>query len=392
MGSGTITLFHVRGIRIGVDYSWFVVLFLIIFWLSGFYRDVLGAGDDSLTPYVLAVASALLFFASILLHELGHAFVAIRNGIGIQGITLWMFGGIARMERDTDSPGTEFKVAIGGPVVTALIVVVCAAAGLLLASPDEFRDAALSESGTNTSGAAAVIAWLGSINLLVLLFNLIPAFPLDGGRIARAIAWKVTGERSRATRFAATLGRGFGYLLMALGLFIVLRGDLIGGLWLGVVGFILNGAARGAIVQSHVEGRLDGLSVGDVMDREPVAIPERLTIEQALDEFFLRYRYPWFPVIDGSSRFIGLLDHGTAEGVDPAERASRTVADVLARDEGSLTIRDNAPLETVLGNEALRRLGALIAIDGEGRLSGVITVDAVGRALRDPATGSTAAL
>ena len=105
MGSGNITLFHVRGIRIGVDYSWFLVLFLIILWLSGSYRDTLNAGDEAIEPYLLAVASALLFFGSILLHELGHAFVAIRNGIGISGITLWMFGGVARLERDTDTPG-----------------------------------------------------------------------------------------------------------------------------------------------------------------------------------------------------------------------------------------------------------------------------------------------
>ncbi len=385
MGSGNITLFHVRGIRIGVDYSWFLVLFLIIFWLSGFYRDALGTSDDATGPYVLAVISALLFFGSILLHELGHAFVAIRNGIGIQGITLWMFGGIARMARDTDTPGKEFKVAIGGPVVTLLIVVACTALGLALAGPDEFRDAALTESGTRTSGAAAVIAWLASINLLVLVFNLVPAFPLDGGRIARAIAWRVTGDRGKATRFAATLGRGFAYILIGLGILLVFQGDAISGLWLAVVGFILNGAARGAIVQSKVEGQLGGLSVGDVMDREPVAIPEDASVARALDEFFLRYRYPWFPVIDGSSRFIGLLDHGTVDGVDPAERASKTVGQILARDEGALTVPDDAPLETVLGNDALRRLGALMAIDGEGRLSGVITVDAVGRALRTPA-------
>jgi Zn-dependent protease len=385
VGSGNITLFHVRGIRIGVDYSWFLVLFLIIFWLSGFYRDAIGASDDSIEPYLLAVISALLFFGSILLHELGHAFVAIRNGIGIQGITLWMFGGIARMARDTDTPGKEFKVAIGGPVVTLLIVVLCTALGLALAGPDEFRDAALTESGTRTSGAAAVIAWLGSINLLVLVFNLVPAFPLDGGRIARAIAWRVTGDRGRATRFAATLGRGFAYLLIALGIFLVFQGDALSGIWLAVVGFILNGAARGAILQSRVEGQLGGLSVGDVMDREPVAIPEDASVERALDEFFLRYRYPWFPVIDGSSRFIGLLDQGTVDAVDPAERSSKTVGEILARDEGALTVSDDAPLETVLGNDALRRLGALVAIDGDGRLSGVITVDAVGRALRPPA-------
>lgn len=385
MGSGNITLLHVRGIRIGVDYSWFLVLFLIIFWLSSFYRDALGAGDEAISPYLLALVSALLFFASILLHELGHAFVAIRNGIGISGITLWMFGGIALMERDTDTPGKEFKVAIGGPVVTLAIVAVCTGLGMVLAGPDDFRDAALTESGTRTSGAAAVIAWLGSINLLVLLFNLVPAFPLDGGRIARAIAWRVSGDRGKATRFAATLGRGFAFVLIAFGAYLVLRGDIVSGLWLAVLGFILNGAARGAISQSQVGEQLEGLSVGDVMDREPVAIPEGLTVERALDEFFLRYRYPWFPVVDASSRFVGLLDAGAVEGVDADAQPTTTVDEILARDEGSLTVRDDAPLESVLGNDALRRLGALMAIDSSGRLSGVVTTEAVGRVLREPA-------
>ena len=384
MPVGGITLFHVRGIRIGVDYSWFLVLFLIIIWLSSFYRDVLGIGDDT-QAYLLALASALLFFASILLHELGHAFVALRHGIGISGITLWMFGGVAQLERDSDSPGTEFKVAIAGPAVTAVIVVVCAGIGVLLAGPGEFREAALTEEGTDTSAIAALIAWLGSINLLVLIFNLVPAFPLDGGRIARAIAWRVTGNRSGATRFAATLGRGFAYLLIAVGLFLAFQGDVIGGIWLAVIGFILNGSARAAIAQSEVTSRIENVSVGDVMDREPVAIPEALSVERALDEYFHRYRWPWFPVVDENQRFVGLLDSGTAEAVPAVERATSTVGEVLARDSGSITVREDAPLETLLGNEALRRLGALVATDADGRLRGVVTVDQIGRALQDPA-------
>jgi Zn-dependent protease len=390
MPAGAITLFNLRGIRIGVDYSWFLVLFLIIFSLSGFYRDVLGAADDALEPYLLALASALLFFGSILLHELGHAFVAIRRGIGIDGITLWMFGGVARLQRDSDSPGTEFKIAVAGPLVTLAIVVVCVLAGMALSGADEFRDAAVYDDATGASGLAAMISWLASINLLVLIFNLVPAFPLDGGRIARAIAWWRTGDRSRATRFAATLGRGFGYILIGGGAYLFIMGDIVSGLWLALVGFILNGAARGAVAQLAITDRIEGVSVGDVMDRQPVAIPERFSVERALDDFFLRYRYPWFPVIDGEARFIGLLDRDTAEEVPAVERSATTVADILARDEGSLTVADDAPLETVLGNEALRRLGALMAIDREGRLSGVVTVDAVGRALRSPTESSPA--
>jgi Zn-dependent protease len=387
MPAGAITLFHVRGIRIGVDYSWFVVLFLIIIYLSSAYQDVLAPGTSDGTSYALAVVSALLFFGSILLHELGHAVVAMRHGIGISGITLWMFGGVARLDRDSDSPGTEFKIAIAGPAVTAMIVLVCAGAGVLVAGAREFSDAARAEAAADTSAIAALIAWLGSINLLVLIFNLIPAYPLDGGRVARAIAWWRTGNRASATRFAATLGRGFAYLLIAVGLgyFMVYLGDVIGGLWLAVIGFILNGAARGAIAQVELTSRIENVSVGDVMDREPVAIPDEATVERALDEFFLRYGWPWFPVVDASQRFIGLLDRATVERVPAVERAGSTVGEILARDSGGLTVQEDAPLETVLGNEALRRLGALVATDAEGRLRGVLTVDQIGRALRDPA-------
>src|SRR5207342_3569639 len=242
---GGVTLFRVRGIRIAVDYSWFVVLFLIIFWLTGFYRDVLNSPSGDSAPYLLAVASAVLFFGSILLHELGHAFVARRHNIGVSAITLWLFGGFARLEKDSDTPATEFKIAIAGPLVTAAIVAACAGAGLLLAGGHELGNAALARTDTQTSGIAALIGWVGGINLFVLVFNLVPAFPLDGGRITRAIAWWRTGSRNSGTRFAATLGQGFGLLLIAFGLgyFLAYQGDLVGGIWLAFLGFILRGAA-----------------------------------------------------------------------------------------------------------------------------------------------------
>jgi Zn-dependent protease len=391
MAAPGVTLFRVRGIRIAVDFSWFVVLFLIIFWLSGFYRDVLNAQDGDSAPYVLAVASAALFFASILLHELGHAVVAMRNGIAVSSITLWMFGGVARLERDSDTPGTEFKIAIAGPLVTAGIVAVCSVLGLALAGGDEVRHAALTQQDTQTSGVVAMVVWLGSINLLVLIFNLVPAFPLDGGRIARAIAWWRTGSRTTGTRFAATLGEWFGlFLILAgLGYFLVYLGDVLGGIWLAFVGFILRGAARSAIAQTEITSRIEGVSVADVMDPEPVAIPEEVSIEQALDEYFLRYRSSWFPVVDATQRVVGLVDRPTADNVPAVERTSASVRDVVAHDGGSLTVSEDAPLESVLGNESLRRLGALIATDAEGHLSGVLTIDAIGRALR-PQSGAPA--
>jgi Zn-dependent protease len=390
MPAGGVTLFRVRGIRVAVDYSWFVVLFLIIFWLSGSYRDELDLPQGDSEPYFLAVASALLFFGSILLHELGHAFVARRHAIGVAGITLWMFGGFARLEKDSDTPGTEFKIAIAGPLVTAAIVLACVGAGLLVAGADEFRDAVLARDNATGSGVAAVLAWLSVINAIVLVFNLVPAFPLDGGRITRAIAWWRTGSRTSGTRFAATLGEWFGlFLILAgIGYFLVYLGDFIGGVWLAFVGFILRGAAKAAIAQTEVTSRIEGISVADVMDRDPVAIPEQASIEQALDEYFLRYRSPWFPVVDATQRFIGLVDRGAADKVPATERTSTVVSDVLAHDSGSLTVREDEPLESVLGNEALRRLGALIATDAFGHVRGVLTIDAIGKALRPTAPGS----
>ncbi len=389
---GAMTLFKVRGIRIGVDYSWFFVLFLIIWILSGFYRDLLDASSGDAVPYFLALVSALAFFASILLHELGHAFVAIRRGIGISDITLWMFGGVARMTKDSDSPGTEFKVAIAGPLVTLVIAIACFAVGMAAAGSDEFWKAMRVERGAETSGILAVVAWLASINALVLAFNLIPAFPLDGGRIARAIAWRVTGDRNRATRGAARLGQAFSYLFIGIGILMFIEGDVIGGIWLALIGFILGQSARGAVAQTEFSSRIEGIRVADVMDNDPVAIPEDASVERALDEYFLRYRWPWFPVVDAAQRFLGLIERGAADAVPEVSRSSSRVRDVFEVDSTeTLRVRDDAPLESLLGNDALRRLGALMAVDSDGRLRGVVTADQVGRALRSAIGGAPGA-
>lgn len=386
LGGKPITLFHVRGIRITVDWSWFFVLFLVIFWLSQQYGDMLGESGSSSTPFLLAVLSAFGFFGSIVLHELGHAMAALRNGIGISSIQLWIFGGMARMNRESDSPATEFKVAVAGPLVTLAIVVVLAAIGLGVAGWDEFRQAALVERDSGASGLLAMVAWLTTINLLVLVFNLLPAFPMDGGRIVRAIAWWRSGNRASATRFAANLGRVFAYIFIGLGLLLIFTGAVFAGVWLALIGFVVNGSAKAATAQTAITSGISKLTVSDIMDREPVAISDQLSVEQALDEYFLRYRWPWFPVIDAAHRFLGLIVRDKADEVPETSRTTSLVADVLERDDGTFQVRDDAPLDTLLANRALRRFGAVMAVDAEGRLSGVITAEQVGRALRDAAS------
>ncbi|HEX8051338.1 MAG TPA: site-2 protease family protein, partial [Solirubrobacterales bacterium] len=352
-------------------------------WMSGFFEDLLG--ESGTTPFLLAVLSAVGFFGSILLHEFGHAVVAMRNGIGISSIQLWIFGGMARMDREADSPGTELKVALAGPAVTAAIVVLCAGIGIGAVGWTEFREAALREVQSDASGPMALLAWLAAINLFILVFNLLPAFPMDGGRVARAVAWWKSGNRNSATRFAANLGRLFGYLFIGLGIALAFAGDLFSGIWLALIGMVINGSARGAAMQTALTSRIGDVRVADVMDREPVAIPGDLSVARALDEYFLRYRWPWFPVVDAAHRFLGLLDRDKADEVPEVSRATSHVSDLVDHDIG-LFVREDTPLDALLANQNLRRLGALMAVDAEGRLSGVVTIEQVGRALRDGAS------
>jgi Zn-dependent protease len=382
-GGSSIQLGRVFGIRIGVDVSWFIVLFLIIWSLSEQFEDV-APGSNA---FVLATVSALLFFVSILLHELGHAFVAIRNGIPIEGIDLWLFGGVAKLGRDSESPGEEFRVAVAGPIVTLVIAAACLGLGAVISSPEEVLDSSRFEDST-TGATLAVLGYLASINLIVLVFNLIPGFPLDGGRIARAIAWKVTGDRNRATRFAGVLGRFVGWGMIGFGIFMfVAWGSVIGGLWLAFIGFFLAQAAGSAVAQANFSDRIGGIRVSDVMDAEPVAIPESLSLDQADHEFFLRYGWPWFPVVDPSGRLVGVVSREAVEGVPEQLRASRPVASVMARDDGDSGLRAQLedPLESLLGRDGLARLGAVMAVDGDGVLQGIVTIEAVRRALRTAA-------
>ena len=379
-GGGSIQLGRIFGIRIGVDVSWFIVLFLIIWSLSGYYEDV-APGSSA---FLLATVSALLFFLSILLHELGHALVAIRNGIPILGIDLWMFGGVAKLGKDSDSPGVEFRVAVAGPVVTLLIALGCYLAGSAVSSSTAVIESSRFED-TAAGASTAVLGYLLSINILVLLFNLIPGFPLDGGRIARAIAWKLTGDRNKATRFAALLGRGFGWLLVAGGAALFIFGiDTIGGVWFAFIGFFLAQAAKSATEQANFSDRIGDIRVSDVMDAEPVAIPQTLTVHEADTDFFLRYGWPWFPVVDPYGRLVGVVSREALDSVPSAERDVRQVGNVMARDDGSSGLRAGLedPLETLLTQESLSRLGAVMAVDSDGVLRGIVTIDAVRRALR----------
>jgi Zn-dependent protease/CBS domain-containing protein len=380
MGGRSIPLMRVLGIRIGVSPMWFLFLFLLLFALSEYYGDLYP--DDETKAFALAVTASLLFPASILLHELGHALAARRHGIDVGGIELWLLGGLARM-RPARTPGAEFAVAAAGPAVSAALVGLGFLAGATVLDWDSFWTGARMELAAGVDGVAAVIGYVTAVNALVTAFNLIPGLPLDGGRMALAIAWWRTRDRARATRFAATLGRGVAYLVGGLGGLLVLQGALVYGIWFLFIAIFIAQSARAEEAWSRrVSEQLDGLRVADVMDPEPVAVDNALKLDRALDEFFWRYRAPWFPVVDARGHLVGLVTLEAVEKVPEALRPGSTVDEVMARDPGSLTVALDEPLESLLAAEALHRMGVVFAVDGDDVLRGAVTLDQVRRALR----------
>jgi Zn-dependent protease len=384
--AGSIQLARLFGIRVGANPSWFVVLFVMIILLTDYFAGVLRGSDTS--AFLVAVAAALLFFVSLVLHELGHAVVARKHGIGIAGIDLWFFGGIAKMTRDTESPGEELKVAIAGPVVTAVIVGVCAGISLAVSRMGDFLDSAQLASDTTTP-ALALLGWLAIINIVLFVFNMVPAFPLDGGRVARALAWRLTGDKNRGTRFSGRAGQAFSYLLIGVGIFLLTRSP-IDGVWFILLGIFLGQAARGAVVSSRFSERIEGVTVADLMDDDPVTVPGDTSVLRAHEDFFLRYRFAWFPVVDGDGTFIGVLPEERVDGAIAAGQPALPVAELIDgdgdADVAARVVRD-APLESLLGSDALRRLGALPVVDAHGRLCGVVRVEDVRRALTAAVAG-----
>lgn len=375
-----IQLARVFGIRIGVSISWFVVLFVLILVLSEFFEGILTSSKT--TIYLVAVAGALGYFLSLILHELGHALTARRLGIGIAGIDLWFFGGLSQMRREPATPAEELKIAAAGPAVTLALTLICLLAGTLLTKGHAFTNVALSRE--TTTPALGLIGWLTFVNGALFVFNVLPAFPLDGGRIARAVIWRATGDRNRATLLTGRSGQALALALGALGLFGLSRSGSFLDLMTLLLAFFIYQAAGAAVMQGALGRRIQNIRVADIMDREPVTIPDGTTLLDAQEQFFLRYRWPWFVVIDEARHFLGVVRQQRLEEEISAGRPALPVSDVLEPDL-PVRIGGEAPLESLLGAEGLGRLGAMVAVDADGVLQGVVTLAQIRQALA-PAT------
>lgn len=370
-------LARIFGIRIGVGVSWFVVLFLFVILFTPEFHHVLGGSQT--TAYLVAVAVVLSFFASVILHELGHALIARRNGLSVAGIDLWALGGLTRMRELPRTPGSQLRVAIAGPAVTLGVIVLGTLAATVVAPNGRFAEVVTGSGSIRATPMLVWLSWVVVVNAFVLVFNLIPAFPLDGGQIAQALIWWRTGDRNRATRWTGRAGQAFALALGALGLASFGYGEG-SGLFLMVLAFVLYQSATAAVTSGTFGQRIAGVTVADIMDREPVTIPAELSLLDAHEQFFLRYRWPWFAVVDPARRFLGVVRGQRVDAEIAAGRPALPVAEVVEEDL-PVRIGEEEPLESLLRSEGLGHLGALVAVDEQGVLRGVVTVAQLRKAM-----------
>jgi Zn-dependent protease len=352
-----VTLFRVAGIPVRVHVSWLAIYGLLAWSLSvGYFPGVL-PDLSTRAHWVSGLVAALLLFVSVFLHELSHAIVARSRGLPVSAITLHVFGGVSELTREPDDPGLEFWMAVAGPLTSfALGALAFAAAG-----PADARPA-----------LAAILRYLGAVNVVVGVFNLVPGFPLDGGRVLRAALWRARGDLQWATRVASRAGSIVGLVLIGLGVLRAFTEEFLGGLWLVLVGVFLRQAAEGTYQQLVVRRALGPLAVRDVMARDVVHVPPDLPLAQAVNDYFWRHHVTSFPVVDGG-RVAGILSIHRLGEVPQDRWATTMVREAMLPLTDALAAAPTDRVPEALDKLSRNGLGRLAVLDG-GRLAGYLSL------------------
>lgn len=362
-----ITLFTLLGFAIKIDLSWVLIALLITWSLATGYFPTAHTGFPDTIYWWMGIAGALGLFASIVFHELSHSVVARRFGIPIRGITLFIFGGVAEMEEEPPSPRAEFLMAIAGPVASVIL-----AAG--------FYGLALVLGAAKLATPLAVVShWLSFINAVLALFNMVPAFPLDGGRAFRAVLWYRYRDLARATRIAANVGGAFGLFLIAFGVFGLLTGNIVGGIWAALIGMFLRGAAAASYTQVFTRRALEGAPVRRFMTPQPITVPPDISLLRLVEDYMYRSYHQLYPVVE-DGRLLGCIGAAQVKEVPREQWQSVTVWQVLDRCGPENTI--DADTDTVRALSRMRQTGRsrLLVID-RGDLVGIITLKDIMRLL-----------
>jgi len=356
-----IKLGRIFGIQIGLHYSWLIIALLVALSLAAQFH----AGNPQwgeVTIWATAIVTALLFFVSIILHELSHAAVAKARGLPVRSITLFALGGVAQIEKDATDPKTEFWMAIVGPIASVVIGSIC----LGLASVLGWRVS--TAAGTPL---VAMLMWLGVINIALAVFNMIPGYPLDGGRVFRAIVWWVTGDAARATRIASLVGQFVAFVFIVWGIFRFFNGAGFGGLWLAFIGWFLLEAARASYAQLQITETLRGIRVGDVMTQDCPRVDGRDNLQTLVDEHLLRTGQRCF-VVEEQGSIAGIITPHEVKAVARTRWPYTTVDEVMLTLDRLHSVRPDTSVADaleIMGREDVNQLPVI----RDGRLAGIIS-------------------
>ncbi len=353
---GALRLGRILGIPVAVNYTWFIAIWIGAWSLAGSYYPERAPGFDSTTYWIMGVASALLLFASVLVHELGHALTARRFGIRTRVIVLFLFGGVAQIAEEPSTPRAEFLVAVAGPLTSLAL-----AAGLFVISP---------VFGVRPLGN--IVQYLSYVNVLLAVFNLVPGFPLDGGRLLRAALWRSSGSLQRATRIAARTGQAIALLFIGAGLVLLVKNFLVPGLWLVLIGWFLDTGAQSSYQQVVLRQGLGDVRVGDIMSRDLHSIDPNLTVERAIAEYFLPFKHGGFPVVFGD-HLVGIVTLQDVSAVPTDRRAGTTIREVMTPRERLKTVSIADSAYAAFARMSQDDVGRLLVLDQHGNLCGIVT-------------------
>ncbi|HEX6483257.1 MAG TPA: site-2 protease family protein [Ktedonobacteraceae bacterium] len=358
---GSFRIGKIAGIDIDIHVSWIIILVLLTWSLATGWFPQLYPGWSTATYWVVSLIASLLLFVSVLLHELAHSLVARRRGLPVKNITLFVFGGVSNIEQEPKSAGIEFQMAVVGPLTSLLIGVVC----FLLQLPLR---------GTN-SPLQGILYYLAVTNILLGIFNLIPGFPLDGGRVLRSIVWKLSGSMRRATRVAAISGQIIGYVFILLGIWLFFTSNILDGIWFGFIGWFLLNAAQSANAQGALESVLRGVTVGEVMNPTPVTVPADISLQQLVDTYFLPKGLRYALVMQ-ADQLVGLITLNDIRHIPRDQWEQMPISSAMIPLERLHIVTPQQPLSDVLPLMAGRDVNQLPVVQN-GALVGIVSRDAI---------------
>lgn len=357
-----ILLGRIRGIEVRIHWSVAVIAWLLTWSLASNVFPSLSPDSTDAQHWIAAGLTAVGFMAGLFAHEMGHSVVAQRNDVEVSSITLWLFGGVAQLGSEATDPGAALRIAAAGPAVSVALGITGLALRVVV--------------GDNLTGAT--LLWFGSMSIVLAVFNLLPAFPLDGGRIYQAWIWQRTGDRGAATRRAAGAGQIIGAGIIVLGLLEALAGGLLGGLWLVMIGWFLREAGRAEVAHSRVGPIIDNLTVADVMTTDPVVVRSGDRLDAFVEDLFHGGRHAAYPVLDDASRPVGLLSINSLRRIPRASWSRQSIAEAMTELTVVPVVESTAPLTSLLGALEGRGEGRALVVDG-GRLVGIVAPSDVAR-------------